>query len=109
VRRIFGWIGGAVGGITAYRWLRERPEVAPEAAAPEPDTRAEELRERLAESRAAESVVVEGPPAEPVAEKKPAPEPLAEEEPAPAPESPEERRERVHEEGRAALDEMKSE
>ena len=37
----------------------------------------------------------------------PEPEPAAE--PEPEPESPEERRNRVHEEGRAALDEMKSE
>ena len=58
----------------------------------EPDARAEELREKLAESKTAE----------------PAAEPVVEEPPVAEPESPEERRQRVHEEGRAALDEMKS-
>jgi hypothetical protein len=103
VRRLTAWIGGAVGGIAAYRFFRRRPEPAEVAAPPEPDDRAEELRTKLAESRAAEPVVEEAPP-EPVVEEAP-PEPVAEEEP----ESPEERRQRVHEEGRAALDEMTSE
>ena len=97
MRRLVGWIGGALGGITAYRLLRRRPGVPPQPVTEppaEPDTRAEELREKLAESQTAE------PAPEPVVE-----EPVAEEEP----ESPEERRRRVHEEGRAALDEMKSE
>jgi hypothetical protein len=92
MRRLLGWIGGAAGGITAYRLLRRRPSPQPTAA--EPDTRADELRAKLAESRAAEPVVEE-PPAEPA--------------PVDEPESPEERRRRVHEEGRATLDEMKSE
>ena len=102
MRRLTAWIGGAVGAITAYRWLRGRPPVAPEPAAePAPtaaDERAEELRTKLAESRMADPVVEETPP-EPVAEEEP--------EPVPEPESPEDRRARVHEEGRAALDEMK--
>ena len=80
-----------MGGLTAYRLLRRRPQVAPE---PGSDSRADELRERLAESRAAEPAVEE---------------PVAEEDPAVEPESPEERRRRVHEEGRAALDEMRPE
>jgi len=92
-----------VGGIAAYRWLRGRPSAAPEPAAePAPaaaDERAEELRARLAESRVTEPVVEETPP-EPVAEEEP--------DPVPEPESPEDRRARVHEEGRAALDEMRS-
>lgn len=102
MRRLVGWIGGAVGGITAYRLLRRRPQVAaepssePVPAASEPDERAEELRARLAESRAAEPVVEE----EPV-------EPVPGEEPVGEPEQPEDRRRRVHEEGRAALREMK--
>ncbi len=88
MRRLTAWIGGTAAGIAAYRLLRRRPEVAPEPAPAEPDadTRADELREKLAESRTAE-------PTEPVAEEEP--------------ESPEERRQRVHEEGRAALDEMR--
>jgi hypothetical protein len=105
VRRLTAWIGGAVGGITAYRWLRRGPQVAPEPSVePEPaesDERAEELRAKLAQSKTesgeTEPVVAEAPP-----------EPVAEREPAPEPESPEDRRRRVHDEGRAALDEMKS-
>jgi hypothetical protein len=101
MRRLLGWIGGVVGGIAAYRWLRLRPPAAP-SAEPAPtaaDERAEELRARLAESRVAEPVVEETP-LEPVAEEEP--------DPVPEPESPEDRRARVHEEGRAALDEMRS-
>jgi hypothetical protein len=104
MRRLLGWIGGAVGGVAAYRWLRGRPQVVPEPSpepgpAPEPiepDARADELRAKLAESRTADPAVEEAPP-----------EPVEEDEPAAEPESPEDRRQRVHEEGRAALDEMK--
>jgi len=96
MRRLTAWIGGVASGVVAYRFWRRHHQAAPEpapepSAAPEstePDGRAEELREKLAESRAEE----EPSPAAPV-------------EP---PEAVEERRERVHEEGRAALDEMKS-
>jgi hypothetical protein len=90
VKRLLGWIGGAVGGVVAYRfWQRHR---AAEVAA-EPCDRADELRAKLAESREAEPGVEEpGPPAEPAEEG-----------------SPEERRRRVHEEGRVALDDMQSE
>jgi hypothetical protein len=103
MRRLFAWIGGTVGGIAAYRFVRRQEaslQTSPEVAAPEHDARAEELRAKLAESRASEPVTVVE---EPVAE----PEPAAE--PEPEPESPEDRRRRVHEEGRAALDEMRSE
>jgi hypothetical protein len=99
MRRLTAWVAGAASGIAAYRfWRRHRAtEAAVEPEAPvESDDRAEELRTRLAESRAAEPVVEDAPP-----------EPVAEEEPAVEPESPEDRRRRVHEEGRAALDEMK--
>jgi len=70
-----------------------------EPASAAADQRAEELRARLAESRVAEPVVEETP-LEPVSDSEP--------DPVPEPESPEERRARVHEEGRAALDEMHS-
>jgi len=91
MRHLVKWIGGAVGGIAAYRFVRlQEASLQPSA---EPDVRADELRAKLAESRAAE----------PVAEPEPSEEPAAEAE------SPEERRRRVHEEGRAALDDMHSE
>jgi hypothetical protein len=90
MRRLVAWIGGTVGGIAAYRLLRRRPLVEP---AIEPDARADELRAKLAESRSAEPVVEE-PPLEAEAME---------------PESPDDRRRRVHEEGRAALDDMQSE
>jgi len=99
VRRL-GWIGGVVGGLVALRWLRRRPRV-PAEPVPEPtpaEDPAEELRAKLAESRTAETEVVDETP----------PAPVAEEEPAAEPESPEDRRRQVHEEGRAALDDMKS-
>jgi hypothetical protein len=92
MRRLVAWIGGIVGGIAAYRFVRRQEaslQASPEAAPQEPDGRADELRAKLAESRAAE--------------------PAADEVPPPESESPEERRLRVHEEGRAAVDEMRSE
>ena len=93
MRRLTAWIGGTAAGIVAYRLLRRRPQpVAEPLVQPEPDGRADELREKLAESRTAD----------------PATEPVVEEPSAAEPESPEERRRQVHEEGRAALDDMKS-
>ncbi len=107
MRRLTAWVGGAVGGITAYRWLRRRlpvgTEPAPEAAETETDERAEELRAKLAETRAPETVVEETPP-EPVGEEAPAQPDAATEAEA---ESPDDRRLRVHDEARAALDERK--
>jgi hypothetical protein len=105
MRRFLGWVGGAVGGITAYRLLR-RQRAAQLPAEPDPslegDTRAEELRAKLAETREAE-------PTLPLAEEQPA-EPGPEEGSSESePESPEDRRRRVYEEGRAALDEMRPE
>jgi hypothetical protein len=95
VRRLTAWIGGTAVGIAAYRLLKRRPQAAaPESAPAEPDDRADELREKLAESRAAEPVGKEDP---------------VEPEPEAKSESPEERRQRVHEEGRATLDDMKPE
>lgn len=97
MRRLTAWIGGVAGGVVAYRFWRwhsqPEPEPSPEPeTAPEPtelDDRAEELREKLAETRAEDE-----------------PSPAAE--PAEPPEAVEERRQRVHEEGRATLDKMKS-
>ena len=87
MKRLNAWITGAVGGVAAYRLFRRRRDrVAGQALEPVagPDPRAEELRAKLAETHAGE------------------PEAAAEE-------SPEERRRRVHEQARGALDEMQSE
>ena len=86
MRRLADWIGGALSGVVVYRlWKRrQRPATAP--VSEETDDRAEELRAKLAESRESD----EPSPAEPG------------EDPA----SVEERRRRVHEEGRAAIDRM---
>jgi hypothetical protein len=101
MRRLVGWIGGLLGGITAYRLLRRRPQVAPATAAAEPDDRADELRAKLAESRETEPAAAEAS-VEPV-------ESVETAEEQDEPETPEDRRRRVHEEGRAALDDMTSE
>jgi hypothetical protein len=94
MRRLADWIGGALWGVLAYRlwkrWSGDEREPWPEPApVEESDERAEELRAKLAENRASES-----------------PSPA---EPGEPPESVEERRRRVHEEGRAAIDEMRGE
>ena len=88
MKRLADWIGGAVWGVVTYRlWKRWRqPAVAAGPAVEETDDRAEELRAKLAETRASEE-----------------PSPV---EPGESPESVEERRRRVHEEGRAAIDRM---
>jgi hypothetical protein len=85
MRRLHAWITGAVGGVAAYRLLR-RSRPAEQAVEPLPgqDPRADELRAKLAEAQLDD--------AEPVAD-----------------ESPEERRRRVHEQARGAIDEMEAE
>ena len=85
MRRLVDWIGGALSGVVVYRLLKRRRQPAGAAAPAEADSRAEELRAKLAESRASD----EQPPA-----------------PAPPEDSLEERRRQVHEEGRAAIDRM---
>ncbi|MFZ0342096.1 MAG: hypothetical protein WAL31_07160 [Gaiellaceae bacterium] len=98
MRRLTAWIGGVAGGIAAYRLWRRHSQPEPEPSSGAGD-RAEELRTKLAQSK-----VTQTRTAEPVVEESP-PEPAAVEE---EPESPEDRRRRVHEEGRATLDDMKS-
>jgi hypothetical protein len=90
MRRLFAWVAGAAGGLAAYRALKSR-RVEPE---PAHDARAEELKARLAQARdaaddrdafeAGEVTVDEAEPLDPQA-----------------------RRAAVHEQGRAALDEMR--
>lgn len=104
MRRLIKWIGGTAGGLAAYRFVRRQEaslQAAQEVAVDEPDTRADELRAKLAESRAAEPVTEEEATAKEEEAAVPEPESLEEQ-------SPENRRRRVHEEGRAALDEMRS-
>jgi hypothetical protein len=87
MRRLADWIGGAVWGVFTYRlWKRWRTPAVTDAPVGETDDRAQELRAKLAESRASD----EPSPAEP----------------GESEESVEERRRRVHEGGRAAIDEM---
>jgi len=89
---LLAWVAGAAGGLAAYRALRgTRPQ--PDVAA---DTRAEELKARLQQARDApddrdafESGEVTVDQAEPL--------------------DPGTRRAQVHEQGRAALDEMRGE
>jgi len=85
MRRFTAWLAGAAGGLAAYTLLRRRAKPAESAAETpdEHDPRAEELRAKLAETRDA-------------------PEPAA-------PEDVESRRASVHEQGRAAIDEMRGE
>ena len=90
MKRLIAWIVGAAGGLAAYRALKgKRVQVETE-----PDTRADELKARLAAAREAgddrdafESGEV---PVDLVAD----------------PVDPQARRAQVHEQGRAALDEM---
>src|SRR5207253_2500759 len=68
MRRLFAWIGGTVGGIAAYRFVRRQEaalQTSPEPVAAETDARAEELRTKLAQAREPEPVAVEEPVAEP--------------------------------------------
>ena len=91
MRRLFAWLAGVAGGAAAAEALRRRraqPAPASPAAPAAPDPRAEELRAKLAESTV-----------EATAEPEP--------EPELPPDDPQERRRRVHEHGRSALDEIR--
>ena len=79
MKRLFAWLAGAAGGAAAYRALKRKPATVAEDPA-------EELRAKLAESRT-----------------EPEPEPPAE------PLDPDARRREVHEQGRAAIDELRGE
>jgi hypothetical protein len=84
MRRLVAWVAGAAGGLAAYRALRRAATPAAEAvpASPDaPDPRAEELRARLEHTKETEDA-----PVEPDADS---------------------RRRAVHDEARAAIDEMR--
>jgi hypothetical protein len=111
---------GALAGAAAALFLRRRPRTEPGAGPREhpPPDQAEELRRKLAEARAthaeeddfeaagmgAETMVTEEPRPHPASP--PAPPPISPGQPPPADEF-EAMRRRVHEEGRAAAEEMK--
>jgi hypothetical protein len=110
MRRLFAWLAGVAGGAAAAEALRRRgtrpvpaapAPISPAPEAPvEPDPRAEELRAKLAETPVETAV-------EAVAEPEPEPAPVPEPEAELPPEDPQERRKRVHEQGRSALDEIR--
>lgn len=87
MRRFYAWLAGFAGGAATYRALRRRPRPAPVE-----DTRADELRAKLAEARAPGGDREEFESAETPVDEAP---------------DPEARRRSVHETGRAALDEMR--
>ena len=80
MKRLLTWVAGAAGGVAAYRAAtRRKAEPAP-AVGPEVDP-AQELRAKLAETRAEERM----------------------------PDGPDDRRRAVHDQARAAIDEMRDE
>ena len=113
-------VGAFLGAAAAFVWER-RSRLRPAAAGPAPEERQRELREKLAEARPPEPPATGAPTAEPP---KP-PEPPSPEPPSPPPEpeakpvSPppppgpppadefEAMRRRIHEEGKAAAEEMR--
>ena len=87
MRRLLAWGAGVVGGAAAWKLLSRRPAPGVDAG---PDPRADELRAKLAESRSIEDDRDEFVSGE-----------------TPVDLDPEERRRRVHEQGRDALNEMR--
>jgi hypothetical protein len=88
VKRLFAWVAGAAGGLAAYRAVKgKRVQVEVE-----PDSRAEELKARLEAARLAEDDRDDFESGEVSVD-----EAL----------DPQARRAQVHEQGRAALDEMR--
>jgi hypothetical protein len=106
VKARFAWLAGGIGvGVAAaYRALRPKPAALPPAH-DEPDPRAEELRQKLAEARTALDEREEFEAAETPVDEAVEPVPNAETEP----ESPDldERRRRVHERARSSAKKMR--
>jgi hypothetical protein len=96
MRRLLAWLAGAAGALAAYRALGRRRAATALPPAPEPDPRASELRARLAEARAAGDDREEFEAGETPVDQA-------------VPLDPDARRREVHEQGRAAIDEMQSE
>jgi len=80
VKRLLTWVAGAAGGLAAYK-AATRKQTEPAPALESDVDPAQELRAKLAETRAEER----------------------------EPETPEDRRRAVHDQARAALDEMRDE
>jgi hypothetical protein len=92
MRRLYAWLAGVAGGMAAYRAFRRRPPPSPEPSTE--DARAEELKAKLAEARAAaddrEQFEAGETPVDQAAD-------------------PEARRRAVHEQARDTIDEMRRE
>jgi hypothetical protein len=105
VRRLATWLAGIAGGVAVYRLLAQRrhvPAALPPAPPPPvvdggPDPRAEELRAKLEESRV---LVDERDEFE-------SPETTVDAQAEPQRDSPDERRRRVHEQGRSVAARMR--
>jgi hypothetical protein len=96
VKRLIAWVASAAGGLAAYRAVKGRHRRVEALPDPGADARAEELKARLQHAREAsddrgafESGEVPVDEAEPL--------------------DPQARRAQVHEQGRAAVDEMRGE
>lgn len=97
MKRLIAWVAGAAGGLAAYRALKGKRHPLQVEPDPGADARAEELKARLQHAREAA--------ADPDL---PEPAPAAGPQDAVLPD-PSARRAQVHEQGRAALDEMHGE
>jgi hypothetical protein len=91
MRGLLAWLSGAAGGIALYRWLTRGPVPVAEVG---PDPRANELRAKLEASK-------------PLVEEQVQEQAEARETPIDQAPDPEERRRRVHERGRSAVDRMR--
>jgi hypothetical protein len=95
MRRLPAWLAGAAGALAVARTLVRRRRAPAPSPQPDVDTRADELRARLAEARAAGDDRDEFEAGETPVDQAVTP-------------GPDERRRQVHEQGRAAIDEMQS-
>jgi hypothetical protein len=90
VKRLYAWLAGLAGGAAAYRAFRRAPRIEPRAADP-----ADELKAKLAEARAAGDDRDEFEAGETPVDEAPDPDVAS-------------RRRSVHEQARAAIDEMRT-
>ena len=103
------WLAGGIGvGVAAaYRALRPRPEQLPPPESERPDPRADELRRKLAEARAAVDEREEFEAAETAVDEVADVPPEPEQEPESEPKDLDERRRRVHERAKASARKMR--